>query len=138
MSSLTSSNDIIFFPDSTHANAEKFSIKAETIGGTKFPDVKVEDVFVNWRPKADKMYVFKKTKNFALYEGKATLDGNLLLMPSGITANGTVTYDASSLYSNNMYIKDHSYGADTADFNLRSNIDNILALETKNVKANID
>ncbi len=138
LSSVSSSDDVIFFPDSTHANTQKFAVRNELVGAVKFPDIKAEDVFVNWRPKSDKMYVFKKSKDFALYNDQAKLDGNLVLMPSGITANGTVTLGQSQLIASKLYLKDHNYGSDSSAFNLRNANDNLLALETKNVKADID
>ena len=32
------------------------------------------------------MFVFKKTKDMDLYDGKASLDGNLVLASNGVTA----------------------------------------------------
>lgn len=138
LSSTSTSNDIVFFPDSTHANTQQFVVRNELVGTVKFPDIKAEDVFVNWQPRRDKMYVFKKSKDFALYNGQASLDGDLILMPGGITANGTVTLDQSQLISSRLYLKDHNYGSDSASFNLRNAKDNLLALESKNLKADID
>jgi hypothetical protein len=138
LTSTSKSNDIIFFPDSTHANTQAFEVKREALGSTKFPHIKANDVFVNWRPKQDKMYVFKKSQNMSLYDGQASLDGNLILMPSGINANGVITFEQSQLVSEKFDLKDHNYGADSSDFSLKSDMPGILALQTKNVKSDID
>lgn len=138
LSSSAQSNDITFFPDSTYAVTQKFDVEKKAVGSTQFPDIQAEDVFINWRPKNDKMYVFQKSKDMLLYNKTASLKGNLVLMPSGIDANGVVTFQQSQLASNKLQLKDHSYGADTSDFSLKSDIENVLALQTKNVKSNID
>lgn len=138
LSSTSKSDNIVFFPDSMHAVTQSFVMRREQIGNTKFPDIKSEDVFVNWRPKNDKMYVFKRSHNFDLFKGEAILDGNLVLMPTGVKANGTITFQQSQLISDNHYIREHSYGSDSAEFKLQSDMSDVLALQTKNVKANID
>lgn len=138
LSSTSKSNNIIFFPDSMHAVTQSFAIRKEQVGATRFPDVKNEDVFVNWRPKSDKMFVFKRSKDFALFNGEAVLDGNLVLMPSGIKANGIIRYQQSQLISSNHFIREHSYGSDSAEFKLNTDAGDLLALHTQNVKANID
>lgn len=138
LSSSAQANDITFFPDSTYAVTQKFDVERKIVGSTQFPDIQAEDVFINWRPKNDKMYVFQKSKDMLLYNKSASLKGNLVLMPSGIDADGVVTFQQSQLASNKLQLKDHSYGADTSDFSLKSDIENVLALQTKNVKSNID
>ncbi len=137
LSSTSKSNNVIFFPDSLHAVTQSFVVRREQVGATRFPDIKSEDVFVNWRPKSDKMFVFKRSKEFALFNNEAFLDGNLILMPSGIRANGSIRYQQSQLISNNHFIREHSYGADSSEFKLR-NDGEMLALQTSNVKSNID
>ncbi|MBS1765191.1 MAG: hypothetical protein JSS90_09515 [Bacteroidetes bacterium] len=138
LSSTSKSDNIVFFPDSMHAVTQSFAMRREQIGNTKFPEIKSEDVFVNWRPKKDKMYVFKRSHNFDLFNGEAVLDGNLVLMPSGVKSNGVITFQQSQLISDNHYIREHSYGADSAEFKLQSDMTDLLALQTKNVKADID
>ncbi|HKR06723.1 MAG TPA: hypothetical protein VJY62_18960 [Bacteroidia bacterium] len=138
LSSHTQSSDVKFFPDSANADATAFEIERKTVGTTAFPHVKAEDVYINWRPKEDKMFVFKKTKNMELYDNKASLDGNLVLASKGINANGKISFEQAELLSNNFYIKEKDFGADTSDFHLNSNVEKVFALETKNMKSKID
>jgi hypothetical protein len=138
LSSHTTSNDVKFFPDSANADAVLFEIDKKLVGTVAFPHVKAEDVYINWRPKQDKMFVFKKTKNMELYDNKASLDGNLILASKGINANGKISFDQAELLSNNFFIKEKDFGADTSDFHLNSNVENVFALETKNMKSKID
>ncbi|MEO5570999.1 MAG: hypothetical protein ABIT08_05830 [Bacteroidia bacterium] len=138
LSSHTKSNDVKFFPDSANADATAFEIDHKTVATIAFPHVMAEDVYINWRPKEDKMFVFKKTKNMDLYDHKASLDGNLVLSSKGINANGKISFEQSELLSNNFYVKEKDFGADTSDFHLSSNVDSVFALETKNMKSKID
>jgi hypothetical protein len=138
LSSHTKSTDVKFFPDSANADASLFEIENKIVGTTAFPHVKAEEVYINWRPKEDKMFVFKKTKNMELYDNKASLDGNLVLASKGINANGKISFEQAELLSNNFYVKEKDFGADTSDFHLSSNVDSVFALETKNMKSKID
>lgn len=138
LSSITKSEDVKFFPDSANADATEFDIAKKTVGTTAFPHVYAEDVYINWRPKDDKMFVFKKSKNMELYDKKAALDGDLVLASKGISANGKISFDQAELLSKNFYINQKDFGADTSDFHLNSDVEKVFALETKNMKSKID
>lgn len=138
LASTSVSNDITFFPDSANYDATVFELQKRTVGNTAYPDVKAKDVYINWRPKEDKMFVFKKTSNMDLYDRKAALDGNLVLSNKGVDANGRILFDQAELLSNQFYLKQTVFGADTADFKLNSDIDKALALTTKNMRTKID
>lgn len=138
LTSISNSRDIKFFPDSANYDADNFEIQKRSIANVAFPQVSAKDVYINWRPKEDKMFVFKKQNNMSLYDGKASLDGNLILAAKGVTANGSITFEQAQLISNNFYLNQGNFGADTADFNLKSDIENALALSTKNMKTKID
>ncbi len=138
LSSTSRSEDIRFFPDSANYDADNFDMRREIIAGTGFPHVNALDVYINWRPPENRMYVFKKSRDMELYEGKALLDGDLVLASNGVTANRRITFANSELLSNEFYLKMDIFGADTADFNLGSDIAGTLALSTKNMNTKID
>lgn len=138
LSSVTKSSHIVFFPDSANADAYEFEIKKQTIALAAFPEVKATDVYINWRPYQDKMYIYKKTKNFDLYDKQATLDGSLVLSSKGLNANGLIAFGQSELESNNFALNQTKFGADTSDFRINSDNKDILAFTTKNVKSEVD
>ncbi len=138
LSSTSSSKDIVFFPDSTNENQATFALQKATVAGTGFPQAEGEGVFINWRPKADKMFVNKTESDLHIYDKSVALDGNLILAAKGLGGNGNATFLESELYSKDFYFKQTDYGADTSDFKLHSDIKDVLAIQTKNVKSKID
>ena len=70
-----------------------------------------------------------------VYNKQVSLSGNLLLASKGLGGNGDATFDASNLEAKNFWFKQDAYGSDTADFKLKSDIESVLAIQTKNVNA---
>lgn len=138
LSSTSISKDIVFFPDSTNMNAASFDLRKETVAGVGYPQAEGADVFINWRPKKDKMFVYKKVNNLTVYDKQVTLVGNLILSNKGLGGNGDALFLESQLSSLDYYFKQDAYGADTSDFKLKSDDENVLAIQTKNVKSRID
>jgi hypothetical protein len=138
LSSTSSSKDIIFFIDSTNLHTASFNLRKETISGVGFPDAQGNQTFINWRPYKDEMYVYMTTDPISIYKNQVSLNGNLLLASKGLGGNGDAKFDASNLESKNFWFKQEAYGADTAEFKLKSDIESVLAIQTKNVNAKID
>ncbi|MBK9637595.1 MAG: hypothetical protein IPO63_07175 [Bacteroidetes bacterium] len=138
LSSTSESKDIVFFPDSTNMDKTAWDLRKETIAGVGFPQANGSDTYVNWRPKEDKMYVFKKSSKLEIYDKNVTVDGNLVLASKGLGGNGDSYFLESELYSKDFWFKQDAYGADTSDFKLKSDDANVLAIQTKNVKSKID
>lgn len=138
LSSLTKSKNIIFFPDSTLAEADSFSIEKKTIGTVAFPEVKATDVLVDFEPKRDYMDIKKKDKDFTLYEQQVALDGNLRLTPAGLGGYGTTAFYGAQLVSNDFRFQQTTFGADTAEFKLRSDDSTVYAINAKNFNSTVD
>lgn len=138
LSSLTKSDEIIFFPDSTLAEAKSFAIEKKTIGTVAYPEVKATDVLVDFEPKKDYMDIKKKEKDFTLYEQQVSLDGNLRLSPKGLGGYGTTAFFGSQLISKDFRFQQTTFGADTAEFRLRSDDSTIYAIDAKNFNSTID
>lgn len=138
LSSASESKDIVFFPDSTNMQNASFDLRKDMIAGTGFPQASGNNVFINWRPKKDKMYVDKIDQNLTVYEKQVTLDGNLILAAKGLGGNGNAIFSESELSSLDFWFKQDAYGADTSDFKLKSDDEKVMAIQTKNVKSKID
>ncbi|MEO8147165.1 MAG: hypothetical protein ABI723_05980 [Bacteroidia bacterium] len=138
LSSLTKSDKIIFFPDSTLAEANSFAIEKKTIGTVAYPEVKATDVLVDFEPKKDYMDIKKKDKDFTLYEQQVSLDGNLRLSPKGLGGYGTTAFFGAQLVSNDFRFQQTTFGADTAEFRLRSDDSTVYAIDAKNFNSTID
>lgn len=138
LSSTTQSKNIIFFPDSTLAEADVFQIDEAKLGGAEFPEVKANNVMVDFEPKKDYMDVKKTDKDFSLYQQQVALDGNLRLTPQGLGGYGTSAFYDALLVSNSFRFRQKTFGADTADFKLRSDDSLSYAVDAKNFNATID
>ena len=138
LSSNSESKNIVFFIDSTNLDNAQWNLKKETIAGVGFPQAEGAGTYINWRPKEDKMYVYKKESNLAVYDKNVTVNGNLILAAKGLGGNGDAYFLESELFSKDYYFKQDAYGADTSDFKLKSDDASVLAIQTKNVKSKID
>jgi len=138
LTSVTKSDTIIFFPDSTNADAKEFEITKANVAAVAYPAVKASDVYINWLPYKDKMFIRKKTKDFELYNQQALLDGDLVLSPKGLNAIGTIAFNEASLTSKDFVLGQMGFSADTSDFKIKSDNPEIAAFATKNVKAVVD
>jgi hypothetical protein len=138
LSSSSTSKEIVFFLDSTNMQNAAFDLRKEIIAGVGFPDAQGKETAINWRPKKDEMYVYMKSDPISVYKKQVSLTGNLLLASKGLGGNGDAKFDASNLEARNFWFKQDAYGSDTANFKLKSDIESVLAIETKNVNAKID
>lgn len=138
LSSVSESKQIVFFPDSTNTDNSSFDLRKDIIAGVGYPQAEGRNVYINWRPKEDRMFVFKKDNNLTVYDKQVTLDGNLILAAKGLGGNGNALFSESELSSRDFWFKQDAYGADTSDFQLKSDLGDVMAISTKNVKSRID
>jgi hypothetical protein len=138
LSSVAKSYDFIFFPDSTNGLAYEYEIRKENYGGTAFPAVKGTDVLVHWMPYLDYMDVKQKNTPFDMYENNAQMAGNLVMAPGGLSGNGTVSLTGAELQSSLFKFGQTVFDSDTSSFRLKSDISDVLAFNSTNVKSHID
>jgi hypothetical protein len=138
LSSSSESKAIVFFPDSTNMDQAQWDLRKETIAGVGFPQANGSGTAINWRPKEDRMFVYKQASNLEVYDKNVTVNGNLVLANKGLGGNGDAYFLESELYSKDFWFKQDAYGADTSDFKLKSDDASVLAIQTKNVKSRID
>lgn len=138
VTSLTKSNDFLFFPDSTNAIAQAFDI-AEQKAKPEFPQIHGEDAKVHWVPSKDVMFVSNsKDKKFKGYNGQTDFNGRLSLTPEQLFGNGTADLVNAKLEAKLVKFKYHSFSSDTANFSLKAEEIAALAFSTNNVSAKID
>jgi hypothetical protein len=136
LSSTIKSEDFIFYPDSMRTRAYDFNIARKT--GTSYPPVKAATTDIHWQPYNNKLFVDNIKESFDLYYGKATLKGQLIVEPQGLSGMGTLDMKTGVMKSNTFSFNSNSFNADTADFNLRSLKSDEFTVKTKNVQAHID
>ncbi|MEO0311342.1 MAG: hypothetical protein RIQ89_999, partial [Bacteroidota bacterium] len=138
LTSTTTSDQIVFLPDSMNADVDLFTNRKELYKDVEYPEANTRSAFIHWEPKNDVMYAYKKDTAFSMFESQVAHNGNLQLRPDGLTGNGISSFAASELESNLMRFKKDKIKADTADFRLSSDNSTALALSSKNLNSTID
>ena len=132
------SEDFIFKPKQMLATADRFELK-EDDGEVKIPNALGLDVNIDWKPYQDSMYVTTQEKAFDIFsDNNHTLDGILILTPDGLRGRGLFDWDKGVLKSDLISFGVYSATSDTADIRIKTIGEDALALNTDNVKAELD
>ena len=137
LTSVSKSDDFIFYPDSVNGIAQDFNI-AKQQSPTEYPPVTANAVRMHWEPKQDHLYSYKIDNPFDIYEGEIVHHGGLDLSPKGLDGFGNLDFADSYMRSNRFNFKYRDFHADTADFKLKGTSATADAFKTANVRMDID
>ena len=137
LTSVTQSDDYVFFPDSMNTYAQSFSLE-RTISETEYPDVSGESIYEHWEPYNDVLLVRNEVEDLVMYNAQVLLDGQVFLRPEGLTGGGNVKLDDSELNANLYAFNLNSFNSDTADFRLNRTDLDAIAFESINLQTEID
>jgi len=138
LSSVTGSDDFLFYPDSTTALVKEYDL-AQAVGQYENPDAKVHEAKVRWIPGEDVMYVSNTEKEkFSMFNKKATLAGSLALTPTGLKGKGLFEFEDARVNSNTYSFNSNAFSSDTADFTLLTPDHKAEALKVHIFKTEID
>lgn len=137
LTSLSKSDDFIFYPDSVNGIAQDFTI-AKQKSPTEYPPVIGKDVRVHWEPKNDHLYSYKIDNAFDIYDGEVTHHGAVDLSPKGLDGFGNLDFADSYMRSDRFNFKYRDFHADSADFKLKGTSETADAFKTANVQMDID
>jgi hypothetical protein len=138
VTSITKSNDFLFFPDSTRCIAQTYDVSEQKIK-PEFPQLHGEDAKIHWIPAKDVMNVWNnKEKKFLDYNGQAQFNGRLSMTPKQLFGSGTADFSNAKLDAKLLKFKSNSFDSDTANFSLKALDIASLAFATDNVNAHID
>jgi len=138
VTSITKSNDFLFFPDSTRCIAQTYDVSEQKIK-PEFPQLHGEDARIHWIPAKDVMNVWNnKEKKFLNYNGQAQFNGRLSMTPKQLLGSGTADFSNAKLDAKLVKFKSNSFDSDTANFSLKALDIASLAFATDNVNARID
>ncbi len=118
MTSISESDNFMFYPDSLIANLSRFDMK-EKQGDPSFPSVNAEGVHQHWNPSLDSMSL--KTlpgKEFEMYGARSFHSGELALTSEGLFGKGKSRVDNADIISNGFSFKNQSFNTDTTNFRL--------------------
>ncbi len=138
ITSVSTSKDFLFFPDSTNCIAQSYDVTQQKIK-PEFPQLHGEDAKVHWVPGKDIMNVWNnKDKKFLDYNGQAEFNGRLSLTPKQLFGSGTADFSNAKLNAKLVKFKSNSFDSDTSNFSLKSSDIAALAFKTENVNSHID
>lgn len=108
-----------FYPDSMRTRAMSFNMSKG--GDASFPDMVSTDVDIRWLTKSNDWFARNsRGKYFSMYANGTTMDGQLLLQPTGLTGDGVVNMTDSRITSNTFSFKSMNIDADTSDYYLKA------------------
>jgi hypothetical protein len=138
ITSVTKSNDFLFFPDSTRCTAQSYDVNEQKTK-PEFPQVHGEDAKMLWVPGKDVMYVWNnKEKKFQSYNGQSQFNGRLSLTPKQLFGSGTADFSTAKLDAKLIKFLSNAFDSDTSNFSLKDLDVNDLAFKTTNVNSHID
>ncbi|HAG15900.1 MAG TPA: hypothetical protein DCG69_05165 [Bacteroidales bacterium] len=115
LSSVSSSDDFTFLPESTLIYAQIFEIKP-TISPVEFPNVRGTNVFQKWLPYEETMHISSQTENIKMYDEETSLKGTLILKPTSLSGNGTIQFKVASMISDTYVFKNQNFDAQKTNF----------------------
>lgn len=133
------SEDIIFKPKQMLCSARKFDLEEDRNPALQIPQVRGEDVSIDWQPYRDSMYVRSEEKAFDLFKANEhTLEGTIILTPDGVKGNGLFDWTAGRLKSQLFSFGAYSVKGDTTEVQIKALEGDNFAFDTKNVQSDID
>ena len=140
ITSVTKSNDFIFFPDSTNAITQQYDIEEQIGGAVEYPNVTADTVKMHWMPYLNYMDVntIKGKKPITMFAGIAKHSGSLKYNPNELIGAGKNSFEGANLYSNKMVFKFQEIFADTADFEIAKDLFDALDFSSENLNAYVN
>jgi len=133
------SEDITFKPNQLLTSAKQFNITEDRSGEIQVPEVSGQEIFVDWQPYKDSMYIRAEKEPFKLFKkGNYTLKDMLILTPDGLKGRGEFDWAKGKMQSNLYSLGAHSISSDTTQLFIRATGIDELALDTRNVAAHLD
>lgn len=137
MASKSESKDIMFFPDSTIAKVDDFTV-AKTESGVQFPAVTNKGVSTRWLPYEDQMIVTQGATPFDMFESQSTLKGTAIVTSKGLRGDGVMNWGEVKLSSNQFKYLANNAKADTSAVSIGQVTPDLVALKLDNVNSDLD
>jgi hypothetical protein len=136
LTTVTKSDDFIFFFDSTRANSQSYHIDHMARG--IYPKVDGQDVFTQWYPYKDTMWISVIKKPFYIFVKNIEFRGNLCLTPERLISKGQFIYKNAELNSKLFVFTATKVKSDDANLLINSTIPDKLAFRAPNTTIDLD
>ncbi len=137
LTTIASSPDLYFTPDTTFGMADTLYNGAATSATMKVPNVHAGDVFLRLEPAKDVLLAEVRAAPMVMYDAMAYLHGRTELTPAGMTGAGLVDFKNATLKSRLFQFETMKLHADTSDFRLTEGDTASIAFRTDNVNATV-
>ena len=124
---------------------DSFTLREDVIDGVEFPKVLGEQVFIDWMPYNDSMFIESDIENnvpFQLFEkGEHALTGSLNLTPRGLLGRGIFEWDEAEMKSNpggDFVFGKNSVSSPSTSISIKQQGDLAFAFANDNVEAVVD
>lgn len=131
--SVTQSQDIVFFPDSMNAVADRFDVPA----GPNYPEVHGVNLTTHWEPYKDRMEQRTGATPITMY-GDVKLTGTYVHAKKQAGGIGSIDFNDGQILSNNMTFDAKRMKADTSTLIIRSIDTTKFAFRAVNVKSDMN
>lgn len=136
LTSSTTSEDIIFFLDSTHIkNGEMVMVEDSSI--LDAPSLKTPSVDVVWKPYGDTMLI-KSNLSFAMYDSALVSKGALTLTPKALTGSAKANMETAYIRSDHMRFRSKSFESDNMDIKFRESRNSHFELQIDSAQGTVD
>ncbi len=136
LSSSSSSDNFIFYPDSVTGVSYDFTVM-QSPQEYNFPSAQGDTVLIQWAIDTNVMMLTSKNSPFIVYDN-SWLDGVMSLNPSYMKGKGEYTFDQSKIVSDNIDFSYSSLTADTSDFYLKNSHNDSLVFRAMDYFSRID
>jgi hypothetical protein len=138
LTSVTSSDDFHFYPDSMITTLARHFTITPQVSRIEYPSVAADSISQVWYSYRDTMLLIGLKKPFRMYDEKALFYGELLYSPEGLYGNGKVLFESVQLASEKYNFRHHTVDADLLDFRLAAKGSGDLAVSAENYRTHVD
>ena len=108
-----------FYPDSMTTMARSFTMTADA--AHRFPELNSADVDIKWLPDKDEWHAVNSSKKmFNMYANGTTMEGTLILKPTGMDGKGELNIADARITSGTFSFGNSTVDADTSDYYLKA------------------
>lgn len=137
LTATASSENFIFFPDSTRGTTKHFKNLAQA-GPPQVPEAHATEADLFYSPGKNLLRLDVMKEPISFFDEQSDLvRGYTELTPAGMTASGQMDFAGAELESDRMNLNQISFTSDTADFRLSAMNEAEMAFKTENVKADV-
>ncbi len=129
LTSISTSKNYAFYPDSLTARCDDFEV-LESRDEPQFPSMISKMLDVYWLPDTNIMFVSIINDPFLMFNNGSEFEGDVELSPSGAKGEGVFNFSNAKITSSDFDFYHHELYADTSDFELLTKSGDDLAIST--------